>query len=120
MNSLERQLPSWQLRRPSAGLKRRLFAERLSPVPRMAWFMGWMVPASACALLTFSVFSSGNQMPGRSAGLAPEQSRNQNYLALAPDSFQRGQNNLLSVTFDWTNCSGSTTTITSRPRSRMN
>ena len=46
MNSLERQLHTWQPRRPSAGRKRRLFTEPVRLMPRMAWFVGWLVPAS--------------------------------------------------------------------------
>ena len=123
MNSLETQLHSWQPRHPSVALKRRLFAEPVSLMPRMAWFVGWLVPATACALLTFSVFNSGNAIPGRSLRLEPLAATmlsNRSYLAPAPDSFPKGQNDLLSVTFGWTNRSGSTSSITSFPQSRVN
>lgn len=123
MNSLETQLHSWQPRRPSAGLKRRLFAEPVRLMPKMAWFVGWLVPATACALLTFLIFTSGNELPGRSsrpAPLAVTGLSNQNYLAPLPASFRQGQNDLLSVTFDWTNRSGSTSSLPAFPRSRMN
>lgn len=122
MNSLETQLPSWQPRRPSAGLKRRLFAGPISLMPRMAWFAGWLVPAAACALLTFSVFTSGNEL-GRSARPAPMMATllsNQNYLSPAPESFRQGQNNWLSVTFDLTNRSGATSALSAFERSRTN
>ena len=72
MNSLETQLRSWRPRRPSAGLERRLFATPVSRMPKMAWFVGWLVPATACALLTFLVFNSGNAIPGRSSVTEPD------------------------------------------------
>ena len=117
MNSLETQLHSWQPRRPSAALKRRIFAEPVSLMPRMAWFVGWLVPATACALLTFSVFISGNES-GRSSRGAPLMATllsNQSYLTPAPDSFRQSQNELRSVTFDLTNCSGSASAVSFVP-----
>jgi hypothetical protein len=92
-------------------------------MPKMAWFVGWLVPATACALLTVSVFNSGNNIPGRSARREPLMATflgSQSYLASAPDSFQKGQNDLSFVTFDWTNQSRSTSSIPSFPQSRMN
>jgi hypothetical protein len=122
MNSLETQLHSWQPRRPSARLKRQLFAEPVSLLPKMAWFAGWLVPATACALLTFSVFTSGNELD-RSSRHAPMMATllsNQSYLMSAPDSFRRGQNDWSSVTFDLTNRSSSTSAISAFQRNRTN
>ncbi len=119
MKSLETQLHSWHPRRPSAGLKRRLFAEPVSLMPRMAWFVGWLVPATACALLTFSVFTSGNAS-ARRAPLVTTLLSNQGCLTPAPGSFRQGQNNLVSITFDLTNRSGTTSSIAAFPRGGMN
>jgi len=123
MDSLETQLRSWQPRRPSAGLEQRIFATPFSLMPRMAWFVGWLVPATACALLTFSVFTSGNVIPDRSARPEPlvaTMLSNQNFLVPAPQSPWNGQNELSSVTFDWTNRSSSNSSMPSFPRNRMN
>ena len=123
MDSLETQLRSWQPRRPSAGLEQRLFATPISLMPKMAWFVGWLVPATACALLTFSVFTSGNGIPGQSSRPEPlvaTMLSNKSFLAPAPESPWKGQNELSSVTFDWTNRSGSTSSMPSFPRNRMN
>jgi hypothetical protein len=123
MNTLETQLRSWQPRRPSAALERQLFATPVSLMPKMAWFVGWLVPATACALLTFSIFNSGNAISGQSFRREPMVATmlsNQSYLVLAPDSLRKGQNDLSSVTFDWTNRSGSTSSIPSFPRNRFN
>ena len=92
-------------------------------MPKMAWFVGWLVPATACALLTFSVFNPGNAIPGRpfhGESLTATLLSNQNFLTPVPDSFQKGQNDLSSVTFDWTNRSGFTSSISAFPRRRMN
>jgi hypothetical protein len=123
MNSLEAQLHSWQPRHPSAALKRQLFATPASFAPKMAWFLGWLVPATACALLTFSILDSGNAISGRLSPVEPMVTTmlsNQGFRVPAPDSSWKGQNCLSSVIFDWTNRSGSTSSITSFPRNRIN
>ena len=123
MNPLETQLRSWQPRRPSAALERHLFAAPASLMPKMAWLVGWLVPATACALLTFSIFNSGNAISGQSFRRGPmvtTMSGHQGCLELAPDSLQKGQNDLFTITFDWTNRSGFTSSIPSFPRSRFN
>ncbi|MGB7769773.1 MAG: hypothetical protein WBN22_13095 [Verrucomicrobiia bacterium] len=92
-------------------------------MPKMAWFVGWLVPATACALLTFSVFTSGNVITARTARHEPKVATmlsNQSYLVSAPDILRPGQNILSCVTFDLTNRSGSPSSITAFPRSRMN
>jgi hypothetical protein len=89
----------------------------------MAWFLGWLAPATACALLTLSVFNSGNSLPGSSSRHEPMVAMmlsNQSYAAYVSGAFQRGQNDLHSVTLDWTNQSGSTSSIISVLPGRMN
>jgi hypothetical protein len=94
----------------------------------MAWFLGWLVPATACALLTFSILDSGNAISGRLSPVEPMVTTmlsNQGFRVPAPDSRWKGQtwegqNYLSSVIFDWTNRSGSTSSITSFPRNRIN
>ena len=118
-NSLEAQLHSWQPRRPSAALKRRLFAEPINLMPRMAWLVGWLVPATACAVLTFSVFTSGSDLSVRSSrgtGLSSQW----NYLTSIPDSSRQGANNVASVTFDVTNHNGLASDYSGFQSSRTN
>jgi hypothetical protein len=77
----------------------------------MAWLLGWLAPATACALLTLSVFNSGNSMPGHSPRHEPLVAMmlsNQSYAACVSGAFQSGQNDPPSITVDWTNRSGST------------
>ena len=63
MNLLETQLRSWRPRRPSAGLKRRLFSARPGARRERGLALGWLAPATACLLLTLAVFNSGNDFP---------------------------------------------------------
>ena len=92
-------------------------------MPQMAWFLGWLAPATACALLTLSVFNSGNSLPGSSSRHEPTVAMmlsNPSYAAYASSTFQAGQNDLPSVTFDLTNRSGSTSSTNPFLRGRMN
>jgi hypothetical protein len=105
MNLPETQLRSWQPRRPSAGLKRRIFSAQTGAQPSAA-FPGWLAPVTACALLTLLVFNSGNGLPAGSGSHGTMMAMvlsNQNYAAYAPDGPQNVQNRLATVTFDWTN-----------------
>ena len=122
MNLLETQLRSWQPRHPSARLKRRLFAAPARVMPQMAWFLGWLAPATACALLTLSVFNSGNSLPGSSSRHEPMVAMmlSNRYAAYVSGAFQSGQNDPPSVTFDRTNRSGSTSGMPSFLQGRMN
>jgi hypothetical protein len=89
----------------------------------MAWFVGWLVPATACVLLTFLMFNPGTPIPGRSIrhnSMVATMLSNQSILGPALESPWKGQNELSSVTFDWTNRSGSTSSMPSFPRNRMN
>ena len=122
MNLPETQLRSWQPRRPSAGLKRRIFSARPG-TPATAAFLGWLAPATACALLTLLVFNSGNSLPGSSTSRRAMMAMvlsNQNFAAYASDGSQNVQNRLSSVTFDWTNRGASSPSIRFTPFTKPN
>src|ERR1700722_19528714 len=103
MNSLEKQLRSWQPRRPSAQLKRRLFGYSFAPGAR--WIIGSLVPAAACALLTLGFFCPPNGI--RMAAPSPLMvASNLSNTAFELDGFANKQNHWSSVTFDSTNESG--------------
>jgi hypothetical protein len=113
MNLPETPLPSWRPRRPSAGLKRRIFSAQPATPTATAW-LGWLAPATACALLTLLVFNSGNGLPAGSGSHGTMMAMilsNQNYAAFAPDGPQNVQNRLPTVTFDWTNSGVSTSSM---------
>ena len=108
---------SWQPRRPSAGLKRRIFPARANTL-RTATFLGWLAPVTACALLTLWVFNSESGLPAGSNShgvIMAMVLSNQNYAAYAPDGSQNVQNRLSSVTFDWTNRGASSSSISFVP-----
>lgn len=112
MDSLENRLRSCPPRRPSAKLKRRLFPAPASLPPKVAWLIGSLAPATACVLLTFSAFNRENtgDLLSREPLTAMILS-NQSYAAYASDNFRETQNRLSSVTFDWTNHSGFTSSM---------
>jgi hypothetical protein len=116
MKSLETRLRSWRPRRASATLKWRLFLARAASVPRMMRVAGWLTPATACALLTLLILNSENAVltgSSRQPSIMAMMS-NQSYAVYAT-SRQSEQNNLSVFTFDWTNSSGSGSTLRFTP-----
>jgi len=78
----------------------------------MAWVLGSLAPATACLLLTLSVFNSGNYgVSSRPAPMMAMILSNQSYAAYAPGNGRESQNSLFSVTFDWTNHGGLTSSM---------
>jgi len=122
MNLPETRLRSWRPRRPSAGLKRRIFSADPGR-SAAAWLVGSLAPVAACALLTLLVFNSGNGFPAGSARHEPMMAMilsNQSFAAYAADGSQSAQNRLSSVILDWTNDGGSTSSIGFTPFTRPN
>ncbi len=128
MTELETQLRSWVPRRPSARLERRLFAvagsepnlagsalrdPQLAPVFKLSW----LAPMTA-ALVLLGILFSQHTSPAIS-GVANNPPMvalilsNQSAAAYLPGSFQRTKNQLQDRTFEWTNGSGSTSSIRS-------
>ncbi len=91
-------------------------------MPQMAWFLGWLAPATACALLTLSVFNSGNSLPGNTSRHEPMVAMmlSNRYAAYVSGAFQSGQNDPPSVALDWTNRSGSASSMNSILRGGTN
>ena len=95
---------SWQPRRASARLERRLFPAPVRLVPKAAWWFGSLAPATACLLLTLAICNHGNPAISlRNEPMATMILSNQSYAAYAADNFRVAQNNLSAVTFEWTN-----------------
>ena len=62
-NLTENQLRSWQPRRPSAELERRIFSRASAGVRfriEITWGIRLLAPAAACLLVAFSVLHQGN------------------------------------------------------------
>src|ERR1051325_10161502 len=144
MNDLEMQLRSWAPRRPSAKLKQRILdAGRATELPgegqasvacsvlRISFgsmlaglkptSFRWLAPVTAALFLTCILLnqrSAPMATPSTSPLIAMILSSNQSAAAYLPGSFQREQNGLPSDTFEWTNGSGSTSSISSLSESK--
>ena len=118
MKELEMQLRSWVPRRPSARLERRLFGQRrAASEPAPAFRLNWLAPVTAAVVLVSVLFSqrtspaiSGSPS---SAPMVALMLSNQSAAAYLPASFERVQNGVRDRTFEWTNGSGSTSSIRS-------
>ena len=104
-NLPEEQMRLWTPRRPSASLKRKLFAgaghfsespEAISPASAKI-FWGALAPTLACALLTLMVFNSGGERRSSVSALAWSSSNT------VADASHSAQNHWDNLTFDWTN-----------------
>jgi len=122
MKHLENQLRSWQPRRPSAKLKRRLFPTR-SAREAASLSLRWLAPAAACLILALTVASRD---PGLSASSTRREavmgliSSNLNFTNILPKSDSPARNGILPASFEWTNLSGITSSISPLPPVRMN
>ena len=114
-NLPENQLRSWRPRRPSAGLKRRIFRIRQTTPKIMVWAFRCLAPAAGCVLLAAATLNQGN---GRSSErlqgnrmMAMLTSITSNQLAYLPGDYQQALNGTCRLTFEWTNRNGSTSSI---------
>ena len=126
MNELELQLRSWAPRPPSAKLSQKLFpkaedasrgTEHETRNTEHAFSFRWLVPATAALLLMCVVLNQHNTAP-LTGGVRREPMvamimSNQSAIPYLPGTFQREQNMVLADTFEWTNGSGSTSSISS-------
>ena len=115
LNELEMQLRSWVPRRPSAKLKRHLFG-RPAPQPKAepTFRLSWLPPATAGLLLLCVLFNQHSSQAISSAGsnsMVAVALSNQSIASFLPGSFSREHNGLPTGTFEWTNGSGSSSSI---------
>jgi hypothetical protein len=122
MNLLENQLHSWQLRRPSPKIKRRLFPAAESR-ETAGLTLRWLVPAAACLFLALTIV---NQEPGLSARSSDRQpimgliSSNLSYTNILPGNRSPGRNGVSPTSFEWTNLSDFTSSISPFSPARVN
>ena len=108
LNSWETQLRSWTPRRPSAGLKARLFGRSAAARRERQFALGWLAPATVCLLMILVTF---NQRNGELARMAASNQvpmmavtwSNMSFAAYLPGSFVNHQNPVRPDTFEWTN-----------------
>jgi hypothetical protein len=122
MNWLETQLNSWEPRRPSARIKRRLFP---TPATRLevAMAFNWLAPATVCMLLVLAVFKQENNIsaasPRHDPVVAMMMSNSSSVPYLTGGSSQI-EHNILPATFESINRSDSTSTIGFTPFTKPN
>src|SRR5262249_31310205 len=126
IKDLETRLHSWTPRRPSAGLRARIFA-RPAVVERQAgagfW---WVAPGTGCLMLWFVTLKQRNSEFIRLTGTdqAPLMAvtlSNMSFAAYLPGSFANVQNavrTLQPVSFEWTNRDHSPSSIPSFPQAK--
>ena len=108
MNELEMQLRSWVPCRPSARLKRQIFAGRQAPAYIEPVFrLRWLAPAAVASMLMCVMFNQRNNPAfsgsSSSGSMVAMIMSNQSVAAYLPSSFQPEQNALPAETFEWTN-----------------
>lgn len=125
MNPLEIQLRSWAPRRPSAKLERRLFeadrrrarAERQARSEMPTLHLRWLAPATAALVMLFVLYGqrmeTGPRGNNDSGAIMAMITSNRSVTPYLPSNFQRDQNGPPADTFEWTNGSGSTSSISS-------
>ncbi len=110
---------SWQPRRPSRGLKRRIFGSAVTQedLPSRQWLWG-LAPTMACALLTLMAL---NHNGGGFESRMPMNLilSNQDSAVFASGGGQVGQNHLANVTFGWTNRSDFQSSIRFTPPTNL-
>jgi len=121
-NHWETPLRSWTPRRPSAGLKARVFGRAVAAARPRHFSLGWLAPATVCLLLLFltasqrsgelaRLASASNQMPIIAVTLS-----NVSLAAYLPGSFANNQNAVRPGTFEWTNHGHSPSSMPSFPQ----
>jgi hypothetical protein len=108
--SFETQLRSWRPRRPSAGVKARLFG--VTPQPRSVHGLHWLAPATAFLLLVLVLFEQSQGVSPVSHATCDVAAALSNHSA-APyvaATYNRGRNRL-DNSFEWTNGSNSFSSI---------
>lgn len=135
MQEIETVLRSWNLRRPSPALEERIFGierrakeraarttEFQSTTPPFAF--RWLVPATAGLLLLCLLANPrGSQELSGSTNSRPMVAMilsNQSVIPYLPGSFKADENNVPADSFEWTNVSGSTSSIRSLSPPRGN
>jgi hypothetical protein len=111
LNHWERSFRSWTPRRPSAGVKARVFGRAAAVERPRRVSLGWLAPATVCLLLLFVTASQrSGELARRASGSnqTPIMAVTLSNVSLVPD------------TFEWTNHGHSPSSIPSFPQSRTN
>jgi hypothetical protein len=115
MKLTETQLRSWQPRRPSLGLKRRILSDSAHPAElgrtELRRALGWLAPAMACMLLALASFNRQQGIGYHSSyGDATPDFAHSPFAYLVGD-WQSERNSHSPVILEWTNHSGFTSSV---------
>jgi hypothetical protein len=123
-NLTESQLRSWQPRRASAGLERRIFgrAERAIRFRiEITWAFRLLAPAAACLLVAMSVLHQGGNPSREQYGYSPTTNApGSDALASLTGNYHQPHNDFSALTFEWTKHSSSTSSIGSFSPGKVN
>lgn len=121
MSQLENQLGSWQLRRPSPSIKRGLYPTA-SAREAASLSLRWLAPVAACLLLALTIASQSDLSANsaRSDAMVGLISSNLSLTNILPQSDTPGRNGVSPASFEWTNRSGSSSSISPFSPGRMN
>jgi hypothetical protein len=117
MNWLEKQLESWEPRRPSAKIERRLFPKR-ARAAELTRALAWFAPVAACMMLALAVVRQNNGVPAgtpRPEYLFAMILSNESCTGLLADSSAQAENRVMRASFDWTNRGSSGSSIRLMP-----
>jgi hypothetical protein len=123
MNLPETQLRSWQPRRPSAGLKHRIFAAPHRTAHLVIWSLRRLTPVAACLLVALAAVNQGRNFSSNAAptGFGPGMiGSNQIQIAYLPADRPLEENRVSRVTLEWTNRGSSTSSISSFSPGKVN
>ena len=133
MNELETQLRMWAPRRPSAALRAKIFVSpteiQSTPASERAmaesappsFRLSWLPPVAVCVVAMCVLFVQRNPVISASGDSGPMMAvimSNHSASAYLPAATLAGRNGLPADTFEWTNRSGSTSSIGSLAGSR--
>jgi hypothetical protein len=113
MNQLENRLHSWQPRRPSESIKRHLYPTA-SAREAASLSLRWLAPVAACLLLALTIASEETNLSANSArsdAMVGLISSNLSLTNILPHSDTPGRNGVSPASFEWTNRSGSSSSI---------
>ncbi len=117
MNWLEKQLTSWEPRRPSARIKRRLFPKP-ARAEELTRALAWFAPVAACLMLALAAVRQNNVIPAgtpRPEPLFAMILSNQSGAGFLADSGAQSENRVMRASFDWTNRGNSGSSIRLMP-----
>lgn len=115
-------LHSWKPRRPSARLRQKIFETRTSQVTA-AMVLRWLAPVTVCALVALGLLSQPNNIPSGQPTQSPMVgmiTSNQSPVASLSNDMRQAGSGVFSGTFEWTNRTGSTSSVGSFLSGKVN